>query len=279
MSRAPSIAARRCASVASTVPTRARRTNRARGAAASRNADAETNAETDDRRDSRRAFLARACAGTACARASSSQASEARAPSGYDAPTVAPSGSTTRANAFESSRAGGESISPYAYRLRWPSGWCALRDLASARTVGVDASFKDPLDEASTLAVFVTRGVRERDVASRYGTLDEDARRRADAAPNQKTIGKRIVRVSVPRGDGAGRVVVEAHEIETEVGGGTAGRFGAAVELIRVWVADGSEWCVRATASKSAWPRVRGELRRAVDSFEFACPSRGVRRS
>ena len=200
MSRAPSIAARRCASVASTVPTRARRTNRARGAAASRNADAETNAETDDRRDSRRAFLARACAGTACARASSSQASEARAPSGYDAPTVAPSGSTTRANAFESSRAGGESISPYAYRLRWPSGWCALRDLASARTVGVDASFKDPLDEASTLAVFVTRGVRERDVASRYGTLDEDARRRADAAPNQKTIGKRIVRVSVPRG-------------------------------------------------------------------------------
>ena len=92
--------------------------------------------------------------------------------------------------------------------------------------------FKDPLDEASTLAVFVTRGVRERDVASRYGTLDEDARRRADAAPNQKTIGKRIVRVSVPRGDGAGRVVVEAHEIETEVGGGTAGRFGAAVELI-----------------------------------------------
>ena len=54
------------------------------------------------------------------------------------------------------------------------------------------------------------------------------------------------------------------------VGGGTAGRFGAAVELIRVWVADGSEWCVRATASKSAWPRVRGELRRAVDSFEFA---------
>ena len=273
MSRAPSIAARRCASVASTVPTRARRTNRARGAAASRNADAETNAETDDRRDSRRAFLARACAGTACARASSSQASEARAPSGYDAPTVAPSGSTTRANAFESSRAGGESISPYAYRLRWPSGWCALTDLASARTVGVDASFKDPLDEASTLAVFVTREVRERDTISRYGTLDDDAKRRAEAAPNQKTVGKRIARVSMPRGGGAGaggRVVVDAHEIETEVGGGTAGRFGAAVELTRVWVSDGVEWCVRATASKSAWPSVRGALRRAVDSFEFA---------
>ena len=95
--------------------------------------------------------------------------------------------------------------------------------------------FKDPLDEASTLAVFVTRErSRTRRTRSRYGTLDDDARRRADAAPNQKTVGKRIARVSVPRGGGAGaggRVVVDAHEIETEVGGGTAGRFGAAVEL------------------------------------------------
>jgi len=272
MALAPSSAARRRANVARVVPTRARRMNRARGAAASRNADAETDPRPDDRRDSRRAFLARACAGTACARATSSRASEATAPSGYDAPTVAPSAMTM--NAFESSRVGaGESISPYAYRLRWPSGWCALTDLASARTVGVDASFKDPLDEASTLAVFVTREVRERDTISRYGTLDDDAKRRAEAAPNQKTVGKRIARVSMPRGGGAGaggRVVVDAHEIETEVGGGTAGRFGAAVELTRVWVSDGVEWCVRATASKSAWPSVRGALRRAVDSFEFA---------
>ena len=59
--------------------------------------------------------------------------------------------------------------------------------------------------------------------------------------------------------------------IETEVGGGTAGRFGAAVELVKAFVdgETGTEYVVRATASKAAWPRVRGELRAMVESFEF----------
>ena len=57
----------------------------------------------------------------------------------------------------------------------------ALEDLESARRVNVDASFKDPEDEASTLAVFVTRDVREKSADARFGTLREDARRRRRA--------------------------------------------------------------------------------------------------
>ena len=62
----------------------------------------------------------------------------------------------------------------------------------------------------------------------------------------------------------------EAWEIETEVGGGTAGRFGAAVELISLFVINEKvEVTVRATASLSSWKKVRKELRECVRSFEL----------
>ena len=93
-------------------------------------------------------------------------------PRGYGAPVFASNGST--ANRFEGNARAG-STSPRAYAMDWPSGWCALEDLESARLVNVDASFKDPEDEASTLAVFVTP-VREKSVDARFGTLREDAR-------------------------------------------------------------------------------------------------------
>ena len=40
---------------------------------------------------------------------------------------------------------------------------------------------------------------------------------------------------------------LDAHVIETEVGGGTAGRFGAAVELVKAFVDGrrGPPWCAR----------------------------------
>ena len=77
------------------------------------------------------------------------------------------------------------------YALEWPSGWCALSDLSSARAVGVDASFKDPRDEASTLAVFVSRVGDEVRSQRDRGSLDAVAASRADSAPRQANIGKR----------------------------------------------------------------------------------------
>jgi len=191
-----------------------------------------------------------------------SRAATIEAPRGYDAPSFASNGG---ANRFEASPASG-STSPRAYAIDWPRGWCALTDLQSARAVNVDASFKDPLDEASTLAVFVTRDVRERSVDERFGTLRDDARRRAESAARQRTIGARAGETR----SASGRAL-RAHVIETEVGGGTAGRFGSAVELVKVFVdaETCTEYLVRATASKAAWPKVRNELRAAVESFEF----------
>jgi hypothetical protein len=164
-------------------------------------------------------------------------------------------------NVFESD---GDSLSPRPYALEWPSGWSALEDVSSARSVGVDASFKDFNDEASTLAVFIT-DVKQLSARERYGTLEEDARLRAESAPNQRTIGKKTVEVRV--GDRA----CEGHQIETLVGGGTAGRFGAAVELVKIWIdpKSGKEYLIRATASRSSWPRAKASLRRSVDSFRF----------
>ena len=117
-----------------------------------------------------------------------------------------------------------------AYVIEWPSGWCALSDLSSARTVGVDASFKNPADEASTLAVFVSDvPVGQRSVADQ-GSLDALARSRADSAPRQQNIGKR--KRKTPLASGGGDALT--YDIETKVGGGTAGRFGAAVELVSI---------------------------------------------
>lgn len=180
----------------------------------------------------------------------------AEAARGFDAPVFSNDGW----NSFASTS---ESLSRCAYRVMWPSGWSALSDVASARVVGVDASFKNFEDEASTLAVFVTAS-EEATTAARYGTLDQDARLREMSAPNQRTIGKRISRVRVPGGGD-----VEAHVIETEVGGGTAGRFGGAVELVEIFIFDGREYLIRATASRSSWPKVKAQLRRCVESFEF----------
>jgi hypothetical protein len=162
------------------------------------------------------------------------------------------------------------------YTIEWPSGWCALSDLTSARTVGVDASFKDPRDEASTLAVFIT-SVSDGVTSQRdRGTLDFVAAQRADSAPRQTTVGKRIRETSV--GDGKTRVV--SYDVETKVGGGTAGRFGAAVELVGITVYGGQEYLVRATASGSSWPAQKNKLRRAVESFRIvdACGGASTRR-
>jgi hypothetical protein len=151
------------------------------------------------------------------------------------------------------------------YVLEWPSGWCALSDLNSARTVGVDASFKDPRDEASTLAVFVSRVGDEVRSQRDRGSLDAVAASRADSAPRQANIGKRERRTRV---GGAGETAW-TYDVETKVGGGTAGRFGAAVELVGITVYGGKEYLVRATASGASWPAQKKALRRAVESFRI----------
>ena len=61
----------------------------------------------------------------------------------------------------------------------------------------------------------------------------------------------------------------DRYDVETKVGGGTAGRFGAAVELVGITVYGGKEYLVRATASGASWPAQKKALRRAVESFRI----------
>ena len=61
----------------------------------------------------------------------------------------------------------------------------------------------------------------------------------------------------------------QTYDVETKVGGGTAGRFGSAVELVGITVYGGREYLVRATASAAAWPAEKARLRRAVESFRI----------
>jgi hypothetical protein len=197
----------------------------------------------------------------AAAAATSSRPPRARAeistPKGYDDPGVTTGGFNAWASTSDAIGC--------AYVIEWPSGWCALSDLSSARTVGVDASFKNPADEASTLAVFVSDvPVGQRSVADQ-GSLDALARSRADSAPRQQNIGKR--KRKTPLASGGGDALT--YDIETKVGGGTAGRFGAAVELVSITVVGGKEYLIRATASASSWPGEKARLRRAVESFAF----------
>ena len=104
---------------------------------------------------SRRLSLVGFGATTLAAALSSTQraaVAEVLTPRGYEDPTVAPEG----AGGFNLYQSDADSSIGCAYTVEWPSGWCALSDLSSARSVGVDASFKNPVDEASTLAVFVS---------------------------------------------------------------------------------------------------------------------------
>ena len=164
-----------------------------------------------------------------------------------------------------------DSIARARYAIDVPSGWEELVDVASARVVGVDASWRDGNDLASTLAVFVKVDERRRTVREKYGTIEEDARRRAESAQNQRTLAKRVGTIAY-----RGRAL-ETHEIETEVGAGSAGRFGSAIEVARVFIVPaeanggdgGWEVFVRATASGSSWRRVQAQLRQAVESFRF----------
>ena len=110
----------------------------------------------------------------------------------------------------------------------------------------------------------VTPGPGVASVADR-GTLDAVAALRADSAPRQQCVGKRRRRTDV--GD-AGRTA-QTYDVETKVGGGTAGRFGSAVELVGITVYGGREYLVRATASAAAWPAEKARLRRAVESFRI----------
>ncbi|CAL6297125.1 unnamed protein product [Bathycoccus prasinos] len=148
------------------------------------------------------------------------------------------------------------------YQIEFPERFAALTDVNSARVVGVDCSFKDPRDEASTLAIFInTLPSNQRTLKDAYDSLDTKAKQMALSAKNQRTKRKEKY---TKQGIG------EAWEIETEVGGGTAGRFGAAVELISLFVINEKvEVTVRATASLSSWKKVRKELRECVRSFEL----------
>ena len=181
---------------------------------------------------------------------------EVMTPRGYDEPETSHTG-------FNTLRSDRETVGR-AYTIEWPSGWCKLTDVSSARSVGVDASFKNPRDEASTLAVFISDAGSRRSVADQ-GSLDKVAASRADSAPRQFNVGKRKRKTKV----GENGTEALTYDVETKVGGGTAGRFGSAVELVGITVVGGKEYLIRATASASSWPEERSRLRRCVESFRI----------
>ena len=97
------------------------------------------------------------------------------------------------------------------------------------------------------------------------GTLAAFAARLAASAPGQRTERAR------ERTDAAGQLF---YEVDTLVGGGTAGRFGAAVETLGQAVARGKLVQVRGTASLSSWrkPLTKAALRAAVTTFSVQSP-------
>lgn len=130
---------------------------------------------------------------------------------------------------------------------------------AAREMLGVRLSLKDVDDPSVTLAVFAVPATAP-DTASAFGgSARTFAASRAASAPRQTSLAHRTRK--------AGAVTV--FEAETEVGGGTAGRFGSAVELVAVAVDRGTQYEVRATASAAAWPKRRSELRRCVSSLRF----------
>jgi len=149
------------------------------------------------------------------------------------------------------------------YALEWPAGWIQNNLTLQGRSYGVDCSFYNPRDRAVTLAVFTKSVPGVRSIEGE-GSLRAVAEQIASAAPGQKNVGQR--RRSMMLNSGKQLTV---YEVETEVGGGTAGRFGSAVELLAIVVADEREYTVRATASGGSWKEVSSLLRQAVRSFHF----------
>ena len=170
------------------------------------------------------------------------------------------------------------------FTLLVPAGWTQLQLSPAAREVaGVYASFRDPDEASNTLggatglpgrlisafgthallrgsAVFITdappgcRSMRD------AGSLAEYAARLAGSAPGQSTEQAR------ERQGTDGQLF---YDVDTFVGGGTAGRFGAAIETLAQTVARGKFVQVRGTASAASWrkARTKATLRDAVASF------------
>ena len=92
------------------------------------------------------------------------------------------------------------------------------------------------------------------------GTFAEYAARLAGSAPGQST------ELARERQDASGQLF---YEVDTFVGGGTAGRFGSAIETLAQTVARGKYVQVRGTASAASWrkARTKAALRAAVASF------------
>ena len=142
-----------------------------------------------------------------------------------------------------------------------PATWKQLTlSPAGREVVGVYASFQDPEEASNTLGVYITDNIPQwcQDVRC-LGTLQQRAAQLAGAAPGQRNQAARERRAS-------DRVY---YEIETLVGGGTAGRFGAAVECLGETVARGKRYQARATASLYSWkrPGTKDSLRACVASF------------
>ena len=218
-----------------------------------------TRAELDDARDAssrasfsigRRASLAGAGASALAGTFPLPSRADVLTPKGYDDPVVSPTGW----NLLESDK---DTIG-CAYVIEWPSGWCALSDLSSARPSAWTPPGK-PLDEASTLAVFISDAAGARSVADR-GSLEKVAASRRLGAATGSWASESA------RPQSATGAEALTYDVETKVGGGTAERFGSAVELVGITVHGGKEYLIRATASASAWPAERARLRRAVES-------------
>ena len=148
------------------------------------------------------------------------------------------------------------------FSLTVPDGWVQLSLAPEARdAVGVFASWRDPDEASNTLGVYITPVSDQWSDIRSAGTLEERAAQLASAAPGQKTQAAR------ERLDASGQ---RFYEVETLVGGGTAGRFGGAVEVLGETIVSGRRMQARATASLYSWrtPGTRDMLRACIASFK-----------
>ena len=147
------------------------------------------------------------------------------------------------------------------FSLLVPAGWEQLQLQPEAREfVGVFASWRDPNEASNTLGVYITPVSEPWSDIRSSGSLKQRAAQLAAAAPGQKTQAAR------ERVDASGQ---RFYEVETLVGGGTAGRFGAAVEVLGETIYAGKRLQARATASLYSWrmPGTRDALRACIASF------------
>mmetsp|Transcript_57712 Transcript_57712/g.182809 ORF Transcript_57712/g.182809 Transcript_57712/m.182809 type:complete len:301 (-) Transcript_57712:2099-3001(-) len=143
------------------------------------------------------------------------------------------------------------------FKLEWPSGWQELQDVNPE--ISVKASYINPDEPGETFAIFVVD--TDKGSMQEFGTPAAYGKFVASQAPNYacKKAGSHT-------SNG-----VLYYDLLMVAGGGTAGRFGSAVEVLSIGIRRGKEYTARGSATTFRYSKrsVKGALDAAVGSFEI----------